>query len=90
MPDDEQQPLITDDQRERADVELSGGAFLGGNDLHGSARHPRPGAPLVRVRAYSLMGGVEVYRVPPEAAALSLRDARRLAKGKQPRRRELH
>ena len=71
------------------DVELSGGAFLGGNDLHGSVHRPRPGAPLVRVRAYSLCGGVEVYRVPPEAAALPLRDARRVAKGKRPRRREL-
>lgn len=68
------------------DVELSGGAFLGGNDLHGSTPRPRPGAPLVRVRAYSLAGGVDVYRVPPEAAALPLRDARRLAKGKRPRR----
>lgn len=71
------------------DVELSGGALLGGNDLHGSAHRPRPGAPLVRVRAYSLMGGVEVYRVPPEGAALSLRDTRRLVKGEQPRHREL-
>lgn len=71
------------------DVELSGGAFLGGNDLHGSAPRPRPGAPLIRVRAYSLMGGIEVYRVPSEAAALPLRDARRLAKGKRPRPREL-
>ncbi|MGH3918574.1 MAG: DUF1707 SHOCT-like domain-containing protein [Pseudonocardiaceae bacterium] len=70
-------------------VELSGGAFLGGNDLHGSDHRLRPGAPLVRIRAYSVAGGVDVYRVPPEAAALPLRDARRLAKGKRPRRREL-
>jgi uncharacterized protein DUF1707/cell wall-active antibiotic response 4TMS protein YvqF len=42
-------------------VELGGFAFMGGNDLKtkGSAR-PQPGAPTVRVRAYSVMGGTDV------------------------------
>jgi hypothetical protein len=42
-------------------VELGGFAFMGGNDLkaRGSAR-PQPGAPSVRVRAYSVMGGTDV------------------------------
>jgi DUF1707 SHOCT-like domain len=69
------------------DVEVSGGALFGGNDVHGSARRARPGAPLVRVRAYSILGGCDVYRLPPEAAALPVRDARRLAKGKRLKRR---
>lgn len=69
------------------DVEVTGTALFGGNDVHGSARRARPGAPLVRVRAYSIMGGCDVYRLPPEAASLPVRDARRLAKGKRLRRR---
>jgi hypothetical protein len=42
-------------------VDLGGFAFMGGNDLKtkGSAR-PQPGAPSVRVRAYSVMGGTDV------------------------------
>jgi Domain of unknown function (DUF1707)/Cell wall-active antibiotics response 4TMS YvqF len=42
-------------------VELGGFALMGGNDLKakGGAR-PQPGAPSVRVRAYSLMGGTDV------------------------------
>jgi hypothetical protein len=42
-------------------VELGGFAFMGGNDLktRGGAR-PQPGAPSVRVRAYSVMGGTDV------------------------------
>jgi hypothetical protein len=42
-------------------VELSGFAFMGGNDLRleGTPRPP-PGAPLVRVQAYSIMGGTDV------------------------------
>ena len=44
-------------------VELSGFAFLGGNDLElEDAPPPPPGAPVVRVRAYSIMGGTDVKR----------------------------
>jgi ketosteroid isomerase-like protein len=42
-------------------VELTGFAFMGGNGLRlGDAPAPPPGAPLVRVRAYSVMGGTDV------------------------------
>lgn len=42
-------------------VELSGFAFMGGNDLR-LEQTPRPpaGAPVVRVKAYSIMGGTDV------------------------------
>jgi hypothetical protein len=45
-------------------VELSGFAFMGGNDLNlDDGSPPPPGAPVVRVRAYSIMGGTDVKRV---------------------------
>jgi hypothetical protein len=44
-------------------VELSGFAFMGGNDLRLEDRPPPPpGAPIVRVRAWSVMGGTDVKR----------------------------
>jgi hypothetical protein len=44
-------------------VELSGFAFMGGNALRlKGAPSPPPGAPVVRVRAYSVMGGTDVKR----------------------------
>lgn len=62
------------------DVELGGFALMGANDERGSTRSPRPGAPRIRVLAYSLMGGTDLWRLPDEARGMSLRDARRLAK----------
>ena len=45
-------------------VELSGLALMGGNDLRlEGAAPPPPFAPVVRVRAYSIMGGTGVKRV---------------------------
>jgi Domain of unknown function (DUF1707)/Cell wall-active antibiotics response 4TMS YvqF len=42
-------------------VEMRGFAFMGSNDLETKGRaRPQPGAPLVRVRAYSVMGGTDV------------------------------
>jgi hypothetical protein len=42
-------------------VELSGFAFMGGNDLRlEDGPPPPPGAPVVRVRAWSIMGGTDV------------------------------
>lgn len=42
-------------------VELSGLAVMGGNDLRLEGRPPpAPGAPVARVRAYSVMGGTDV------------------------------
>jgi hypothetical protein len=45
---------------EGVDVELTGIAIMGGKDYRPGKRPPPPGAPLVRVRAFSLMGGVSV------------------------------
>ena len=47
---------------EGVDVELSGFALMGGNSGPKDAAPVPPGAPIVRVRAYSLMGGVGVSR----------------------------
>jgi uncharacterized protein DUF1707 len=59
------------------EVETGGVSILGGCDDHGSAR-PRPGAPLIRIRMFNLLGGVNIYRLPPEARGLPLAKARRL------------
>ena len=61
------------------EVELGGFSIMGGNTEFGSARSPRPGAPLIRIRGFNLCGGVNVYRLPPQARGLDLRQARRLA-----------
>jgi hypothetical protein len=63
-------------------VELDVGGFslMGGNTEIGSERPPRPGAPVIKLRTWNLMGGATIYRVPPQARGLGLRDARRLAK----------
>lgn len=45
---------------EGVDVELTGIAIMGGKDYRPGKRPPPPGAPLLRVRAFSLMGGVSV------------------------------
>ena len=42
------------------DVELTGFAIMGGNDAHVPPQNLPPGARRVRVRAFSLMGGVDV------------------------------
>lgn len=39
------------------EVDMGGFALLGGDDLDVETPSPGPGAPVVRVRAYSLMGG---------------------------------
>lgn len=62
------------------DVEVTGFAIFGANDERGSRRRPRPGAPLVRIRCFTLMGGVEVWRLPAETAGQSLKLARRAAR----------
>jgi hypothetical protein len=41
-------------------VELEGFALLGGNSLRLEGPPAPPGAPVVRVRAWSLMGGTDV------------------------------
>jgi hypothetical protein len=46
-------------------VEMSGFALMGGNSGPDDKVLPLPNAPVVRVRAYSLMGGVVVERKKP-------------------------
>jgi hypothetical protein len=41
-------------------VELAGFGVLGGNDLRLEGPEPPPGAPVIRVRAYSILGGTDV------------------------------
>jgi len=62
------------------DVEIGGISIMGGNQERGVISRPRPGAPLIRIRAYNLMGGLTIWRLPPEARGLSLKESRRLAK----------
>ena len=35
---------------------------------------------MIRLRAWNLMGGATIFRVPPQARGLGLKEARRLAK----------
>jgi hypothetical protein len=62
------------------DLEIGGFALMGGNGERGSTRAPRPGGPRIRVLAYAVMGGIDIWRLPEEAKSLSLKQARRLAK----------
>jgi hypothetical protein len=48
---------------EGVEVDVSGFALMGGNEHEQGAAPIRPGTPVVRVRAFSLMGGTEV-KVP--------------------------
>jgi len=62
------------------DLEVGGFSCMGGHEEIGSERPPRPGAPSIRIRVYNVMGGASIYRLPPQARGVSLREARRLAK----------
>jgi hypothetical protein len=62
------------------DLDVGGFSLMGGHEQIGRERRPRPGAPVIRLRLYTLMGGASVYRLPPQARGRSLRDARRLAR----------
>jgi hypothetical protein len=62
------------------DLEVGGFSFMGGHEEIGSNRSPRPGAPVIRVRIYNVMGGASIYRLPPQARGVGLKEARRLAK----------
>jgi Domain of unknown function (DUF1707)/Cell wall-active antibiotics response 4TMS YvqF len=61
------------------EVEVGGFSLMGGHEEVGVER-PRPGAPVIRIRMYNLMGGATIYRVPPQARGLGLKQARRLAR----------
>ena len=55
---------------EGVDVELTGFAVMGGKDARVKDVPSRPGTPLVRVRAFALMGGVSVRSKPTSGTAL--------------------
>jgi len=61
------------------EVDVGGFSLMGGHAEVGRER-TRSGAPLVRVRAFNIMGGVVIFRVPPQARGLGLEEAGRLAK----------
>jgi hypothetical protein len=56
---------------EGVDVRMGGFAVMGGNDLEVDGPPPPPGAPIVHVRAFSLMGGTDVKVKPRERGAPS-------------------
>jgi hypothetical protein len=62
------------------EFDVGGFSLMGGNTEYGVERPPRPGAPVIRLRTWNLMGGATIYRVPPQARGLGLNEARRLAK----------
>jgi hypothetical protein len=62
---------------EGVDVELSGIALLGGNESH-VAEPLHPGAPLLRIRAVAVMGGVDVRTKPARRRGPSLPSPPRL------------
>jgi len=62
------------------DVEISGFSIMGGNQERGAAYTPRPGAPVVHIRSFNLMGGNTIWRLPPEARGRSLKESRKLAR----------
>ncbi len=61
------------------ELDIGGFSVMGGNTEIGVERL-RPGAPRVMIRAYNLMGGATIFRVPSQARGMDLREARRLAK----------
>jgi uncharacterized protein DUF1707/cell wall-active antibiotic response 4TMS protein YvqF len=50
---------------EGVEVDVSGFTLIGGRDVDVKGDRRRPGTPLVRIRAYALMGGV-VVETPPK------------------------
>jgi hypothetical protein len=62
------------------ELDVGGLSLMGGNTEIGVERPPRRGAPVIRLRTWNLMGGATIFRVPPQARGLGLREARRLAR----------
>jgi hypothetical protein len=61
------------------EVEVSGLSLMGGDSEYGVQQQPRRGAPVVHIRSYNVMGGSNIYRLPPHARGLPLKEARRVA-----------
>jgi hypothetical protein len=52
---------------EGVEVDFSGFGIFGGSTEHGHDRPTRPGAPVLRVKAFSLFGGTDLWRIPAGA-----------------------
>jgi hypothetical protein len=65
------------------EVDVTGVSIMGGNTERGPMRPPRLGAPVVRIRTFNVMGGANIFRLPPQARGVSLTRARRIAKAAQ-------
>ena len=61
------------------EVDFNGIGIFGAADEHGGDVPTRPGAPLLRVRAFSLFGGTDVWRVPHGATG-TRKELRRAAR----------
>lgn len=61
-------------------LEQAGFTLMGGDHERGSSRTAPPGAPVIKVRTYGLIGGYTVWRLPPELQNMPLSKARRAAK----------
>ena len=61
-------------------LDQGGFTLIGGDRERGSARVPPPGAPVVKVRTYGLIGGYTVWRLPPELQDLPFSKARKAAR----------
>ncbi|SEF13909.1 DUF1707 SHOCT-like domain-containing protein [Jiangella alba] len=62
------------------DVEVGGFSLMGGTGERGSRRPARAGAPRIKILAYNLMGGIDVWRLPEETKDMPLKQAKKLAK----------
>jgi hypothetical protein len=61
------------------EVDMGGFSLIGGDKVRGAERS-RPGGSVIRIRAFSVIGGATIYRVPSQARDVPLSEARRLAK----------
>ncbi|SDU27912.1 DUF1707 SHOCT-like domain-containing protein [Jiangella alkaliphila] len=62
------------------DVEVGGFSLMGGTGERGSRRPARAGAPRIKILAYNLMGGIDVWRLPEETKDMTLKQAKKAAK----------
>jgi hypothetical protein len=68
---------------EGVEVDLHGLTVLGHKNARGNDPPPLPGTPIVRVYAFGVFAGMDVWRVPAEWAKLPLREViRGIEKGK--------